>query len=75
MEDIVDLVFNLESGEFCITPSESFEDMKDCIFDDTEVADIEKCECVSFDHVQAVPTIDEMEEHIKLDEKPYSEDD
>ncbi len=60
MEDNSKLVYDEKTGMFEIVPLASFEDAEICI--------------ISEGFVAAVPTIDKMEEHIKWDEKPGSED-
>lgn len=73
MEDKNDLVFDPICGEFSIVPSVSFEDTEKCIVEDTNITDLEGIEYVY--SVKVVPTIDKMEEYIKVDEKLDSEDD
>jgi hypothetical protein len=60
MEDLNDLIFDPNTGEFSVDPSMSFEEMEDLILNDDD-DDSKEIEGVSFGHMEPMPKFDDLE--------------
>lgn len=65
MEDLNDLLFDQNIGDFCIDPTTSFEDMEDMILNDDDNS--KEIEDISFGHMEPIPQFDDLEACITQD--------
>ena len=66
MEDLNDLIFDPNTGEFSVDPSMSFEEMEDMILNDDD-DDSKEIEGVSFGHMEPIPKFENLEDCIMQD--------
>lgn len=72
MEDLNDLIFDPNTGEFSVDPSASLKDMEDLILDDND-DDLKGIEDISFCEMEPMPKFDNLQNYIMQDRESATE--